>query len=374
MEIEMKQSRHSRTDRIVPAPFTRDEEKWAAVAHRDNRADDVFYYSVRTTGVYCRPSCAARLARRENVRFHATPQDAEAAGFRPCKRCRPNELPLAARRAEAISKACRLIGESDDTPDLGDVAKAVGMSRFHFQRVFKTLTGLTPKAYALAHRTNRVREQLKRSITVTEAIYEAGFNSNGRFYATSDQMLGMTPSVFRQGAPGATIRFAVGQCSLGSVLVAASEKGVCAILFAAEPEALVEDLQSRFPKARLVGDDRGFKTWVAKVVGFVEAPRLGLDLPLDIQGTVFQRRVWKALQQIPIGSTLSYSQVARKLGAPGSARAVAQACATNRLAVAIPCHRVVRNDGGISGYRWGVERKRTLLERESALSRGRPSA
>lgn len=353
--------------------FANEAERWSAVVHRDARADDVFFYSVRTTGVFCRPSCAARLARRENVSFHDSVGDALAAGFRPCKRCRPDERPLPVRRADAIARACRLIEEAEDAPDLDAIASAVGMSRFHFQRVFRATTGLTPKAYAIAHRAQRVRDQLKRNATVTDAIYEAGFNSNGRFYATADQMLGMTPSAFRAGAPDADIRFAVGQSSLGAVLVAASDRGVCAILFGDAPEALVEDLQDRFPKARLLSGDRAFESWVAKVVGFVEAPRLGLDLPLDVQGTVFQRRVWKALQQIPIGSTLSYSEVAAKIGAPGSARAVAQACASNRLAVAIPCHRVVRNDGGLSGYRWGIERKRTLLERE-ARSKDRPVA
>jgi AraC family transcriptional regulator of adaptative response/methylated-DNA-[protein]-cysteine methyltransferase len=352
--------------------FGRDEDKWTAVVHRDVRADNVFYYSVRTTGVYCRPSCAARLARRENVRFHATTQDAEAAGFRPCKRCRPNEPPLAARRAEAIAKACGLIEEAEESPDFDAVAAEAGMSRFHFQRVFRTVTGLTPKAYAQAHRANKVREQLKRSATVTDAIYEAGFNSNGRFYATSDRMLGMKPTEFRKGGSNTQIRFAIGETTLGPVLVAASEKGVCAILFGDKPKTLVEDLQRRFKAARLVGGDREFEKWVAKVVGFVEAPRLGLDLPLDLRGTVFQQRVWKALQEIPIGSTASYSEVAKNVGAPRSARAVAQACAANRLAVAIPCHRVVRNDGGLSGYRWGVERKRTLLERELKATRAQP--
>jgi len=345
--------------------FGRDEDRWAAVVHRDPRANGVFYYSVRTTGVFCRPSCAARLARRENVTFHATIAAAEAAGFRPCKRCRPNEEPIEVRRARAIAKACRLIEESEEAPDFDAVAAEVSMSRFHFQRVFRTITGLTPKNYALAHRASRVRERLKRSPTVTEAIYEAGFNSSGRFYATTDRMLGMRPTDFREGGANTDMRFALGETSLGSVLVAGSDKGVCAILFGEKPDALVDDLQSRFPKARLLGGDRSFEKWVAKVVGFVEAPRLGLDLPLDIRGTVFQRRVWKALQEIPIGSTASYSEVAKKVGAPGSARAVAQACAANRLAVAIPCHRVVRNDGGLSGYRWGVERKRTLLAREA---------
>ena len=371
---KMSESKKAATDRQISAAavalgrFGRDEDRWAAVVHRDVRADNVFYYSVRTTGVYCRPSCAARLARRENVRFHDSTGAAEAAGFRPCKRCRPNERPLAARRAEAIAKACRLIEEAEDTPDMDAVSAAIGMSRFHFQRVFKTITGLTPKAYTLAHRANRVREQLKRSATVTDAIYEAGFNSNGRFYATSDRMLGMKPTDFREGGSNTDMRFAIGETSIGSVLVAATAKGVCAILFGDDPEALAEDLQGRFPRARLVGGDRSFEKWVAKVVGFVEAPRLGLDLPLDIRGTVFQRRVWKALQEIPIGSTASYSEVAKKVGAPHSARAVAQACASNRLAVAIPCHRVVRNDGGLSGYRWGVERKRALLRREGAIT------
>ncbi|MEO8499888.1 MAG: bifunctional DNA-binding transcriptional regulator/O6-methylguanine-DNA methyltransferase Ada [Vicinamibacteria bacterium] len=371
---KMMEPNKANTDRRISTAgsalgrFGREEDCWAAVVHRDARADGVFYYSVRTTGVYCRPSCAARLARRENVRFHASTEDAEAAGFRPCKRCRPNERPLAARRAEAIAQACRLIEEAEDAPDMDTIAAAVGMSRFHFQRVFRTITGLTPKAYAVAHRANRVREQLKRSPTVTDAIYEAGFNSNGRFYATADRMLGMKPTDFREGGSNLVIRFAIGETSLGPVLVAASEKGVCSILFGDDPGALAEDLQTRFPKARLVGGDRSFEKWVAKVVGFVEAPRLGLDLPLDIRGTVFQRRVWKALLEIPIGSTASYAEVAKKVGAPKSARAVAQACASNRLAVAIPCHRVVRNDGDLSGYRWGVERKRTLLSREGATT------
>lgn len=369
METEMKQARKIEVAAPAARRFERDEDRWAAVVHRDARADGVFFYSVRTTGVFCRPSCAARLARRENVRFHLSTSDAVLQGFRPCRRCRPTEPPLAERRGEAIAKACRLIEEAEESPDFDVVAKSVGMSRFHFGRVFRTLTGLTPKAWALAHRASRVREQLTTSATVTDAIYESGFNSNGRFYATSDRMLGMTPTDFRKGGLNTEIRFAIGETTLGSVLVAASEKGVCAILFGEDPRALADDLQSRFPKARLVGGDRSFEKWVAKVVGFVEAPRLGLDLPLDIRGTVFQRRVWKALQEIPIGSTQSYSDVAKKVGAPGSARAVAQACAANRLAVAIPCHRVVRNDGGLSGYRWGVERKKALLKREGVRPR-----
>jgi AraC family transcriptional regulator of adaptative response/methylated-DNA-[protein]-cysteine methyltransferase len=240
------------------------------------------------------------------------------------------------------------------------------MSRFHFHRVFRTVTGLTPRAYAAAHRARRVREELTRSDTVTEAIYGAGFNSNGRFYATATEVLGMTPTHFRAGGSGASIRFAVGQCSLGEILVAATDKGVCAILLGNDPAALVRDLQDRFPNAELIGGDRDFEALVARVVGFVEAPALGLDLPLDVRGTAFQQRVWQALREIPAGSTTSYTELAARIGAPTAVRAVAHACASNAIAVAIPCHRVVRSDGGLSGYRWGVERKRALLAREAA--------
>ena len=347
--------------------FASDVARWAAVTQRDSAADDHFYYAVSTTGVYCRPSCAARLARREHVQFYATRAEAEKAGFRPCKRCRPDEAPRAERQAAAIAKACRLIEQSEDLPGLDELAEAAGMSRFYFHRVFKEITGLTPKAYAAAHRASRVREELTRSSTVTDAIYEAGFQSSGRFYAASSQILGMKPSDFRKGGVGASIRFAVGECSLGSILVAASEKGICAILLGDDAEALTRDLQDRFPKANLIGGDAEFERWVAQVVGFVEAPRVGLDLPLDIRGTAFQRRVWRALSEVPPGSTASYSDIAKRLGAPKSVRAVAQACAANTLAVVIPCHRVVRTDGGLSGYRWGVERKRTLLDREARV-------
>jgi AraC family transcriptional regulator of adaptative response/methylated-DNA-[protein]-cysteine methyltransferase len=345
--------------------FATENEKWDAIVRRDPAADNQFYYSVRSTGVYCRPSCAARLARRENVRFHSNRADAEKAGFRPCKRCRPDEAPQAERQAAAIATACRLIEKAEEMPLLDELATAAGMSRFYFHRVFKSITGLTPKAYAAAHRANRVRNELSRSATVTDAIYEAGFNSNGRFYAASSKLLGMTPTGYRDGGAGTSIRFAIGECSLGSILVAASDRGICTILFGDDPDKLTRDLQDRFPKARLIGADAEFEQWVAKVVGFVEAPRIGLDLPLDVRGTAFQQRVWQALTEIPVGSTASYSEIAEKLGAPRAVRAVAQACGANSLAVAISCHRVVRNDGALSGYRWGVERKRALLDREA---------
>ena len=238
------------------------------------------------------------------------------------------------------------------------------MSRFHFHRVFKSVTGVTPKAYAAQHRAQRVRDELSRSETVTDAIYDAGFNSNGRFYATAAQTLGMTPTTFRARGAGESIRFAVGDCSLGVVLVAATDKGVCAIMLGDDPEALVRDLQDRFGNARLIGADQAFEQWVAKVIGFVEAPALGLDLPLDVRGTAFQQRVWQALREIPAGQTASYTEIAARIGAPQAVRAVAHACASNAIAVAIPCHRVVRQSGALSGYRWGVKRKHALLDRE----------
>jgi AraC family transcriptional regulator, regulatory protein of adaptative response / methylated-DNA-[protein]-cysteine methyltransferase len=346
--------------------YLSDEDRWAAIVARDRAADGAFYYSVKTTGVYCRPSCAARAPRRENVDFHSTCKAAEAAGFRPCKRCRPQEPTLTARRASAMETACRSIENTDDVPDFDALAEAAGMSRFHFQRVFKSVTGVTPRAYFAEHRARRVRDGLRRSNTVTEAIYGAGFNSNGRFYATSSQVLGMTPTKFRSGGEGTSIRFAVGQSSLGAILVGATEKGVCSILLGDDPNQLLHDLENRFPKAQLMPGAKDFEQWVAKVVGLVENPAQGLDLPLDVRGTAFQQKVWQVLRDIPAGSTASYSDIAGRIGAPRSVRAVARACALNSLAVVIPCHRVVRTDGALSGYRWGVDRKRRLLEREAA--------
>ena len=344
--------------------ITTNDPRWTSVVRRDAASDGKFYYSVKTTGVYCRPSCAARLARPENVQFHLTCEDAERSGFRPCKRCKPNQPGLAEQNAAKIAKVCRLIENSEAIPSLATLAAHVGMSVYHFHRTFKSATGLTPNQYAAAQRGNRVRASLERSASVTDAIYDAGFQSSGRFYENSNEVLGMTPSQFRSGGARTDIFFAIGQCSLGSILVAQSEKGVCAILIGDDPATLARDLQDRFPKANLIGNVPGYEDLVAKVVGLIEKPAAGLDLPLDIRGTAFQQRVWKALRQIPPGSKSTYSQIAAKIGMPKAVRAVAQACGANALAVAIPCHRVIRNDGSLSGYRWGVERKRALLERE----------
>ncbi|MBK8175310.1 MAG: bifunctional DNA-binding transcriptional regulator/O6-methylguanine-DNA methyltransferase Ada [Rhodospirillales bacterium] len=342
------------------------DPRWAAVVSRDPSADGTFCYSVSTTGVYCRPSCAARRANPRNVRFHACPADAEAAGFRPCKRCTPDQPPLAARWAAVVANACRAIENAEEPVTLSGLADAAGLSPWHFHRVFKAMTGLTPRGYARAHRSRSVRNQLTGSNTVTEAIYQSGFGSNSRFYETSEAVLGMTPGAFRLGGDGEEIRFAVGDCSLGVVLVAGTAKGICAIFLGDDPDALLRDLRRRFSRARILAGDGDFQALVAAVIALVEAPGTGLSLPLDVRGTVFQQRVWETLRTIPCGSTASYTEIAQRLGTPKSARAVAQACAANPVAVAIPCHRVVRSDESLAGYRWGVERKCALLERESA--------
>jgi AraC family transcriptional regulator of adaptative response/methylated-DNA-[protein]-cysteine methyltransferase len=356
-----------RKKRIDSGAPTESDARWAAVVARDSRKDGAFVYSVKTTGVYCRPSCGSRQANPRNVRFHRTTADAARAGFRPCKRCKPDQPPLAQLHAAKVADICRMIDAAEAAPSLAALARRAGLSPYHFHRVFKALTGVTPHAYASARRTTRVRDELQKgSKSVTDAIYDAGFNSGGRFYETSDQILGMTPTDYRAGGAGTEIRFAVGECSLGSILVAQSAKGICAILLGDDPDALARDLQDRFSRATLVGGDAAFEQTVARVIGFVEAPALGLDLPLDVRGTAFQRRVWQALRQVPAGATASYAEIAGRIGAPKGARAVAQACGANLLAVAIPCHRVVRSDGALSGYRWGVERKRSLLDREGA--------
>ena len=347
-------------------PEMADDPRWARIVARDKTADGCFWYSVATTGIYCRPSCPSRTANPRNVQLHDTLAAAKATGFRPCKRCNPDGISIDGENAAIIAQACRLIEESEEEPSLNDLAEAVGRSPSYFHRMFKAISGLTPKDYAVAHRAAKVRQGLDSGNSVTEAMYDAGFNSSGRFYEKSTGLLGMTPTQYRAGGANEEIRFAVGETSLGAILVASSKKGVASILLGTDPDTLVRNLQDRFPKARLIGADGDYEALVARVVGFVEAPNLGLDLPLDVRGTAFQQRVWQALQEIPVGQTVSYAEVARRIGSPKAVRGVAGACAANNLAVAIPCHRVVRNDGSLSGYAWGVERKRVLLDRESA--------
>jgi AraC family transcriptional regulator of adaptative response/methylated-DNA-[protein]-cysteine methyltransferase len=339
-----------------------DDPRWAAVVARDPRADGQFVYAVKTTGVYCRPSSLARLPKPQNIEFFDSAELAEAAGYRPSKRASKDQNDV--QRAAIIAAACRQIEASATLPTLNSLATSAGLSPFHFHRVFKAVTGLTPNGYAMAHRSRKVRARLADGGSVTDALYDAGFNSNSRFYESADQLLGMKPTDYRAAGQNNDIRFAVGQCSLGAILVAQSERGICAILLGDDPHQLACDLQDQFRKANLIGADRDFEQLIASVVGFVEAPATGLNLPLDIRGTAFQERVWQALREIPAGSTASYAEIAQRIGAPTSMRAVAQACGANRLAVAIPCHRVVRSDGNLSGYRWGVERKRQLLARE----------
>jgi AraC family transcriptional regulator of adaptative response/methylated-DNA-[protein]-cysteine methyltransferase len=319
---------------------------------------------VLTTGVYCKPSCAARRPRRENVSFHRDTAAAERAGFRPCRRCKPNQPPATERNQALVERICRLIEQAEESPSLTTLAEAAEMSPFTLQRTFKAVVGVTPKAYASAQRAKRLRDGLRRGDTVTSALHEAGFGSSSRLYAQTDKLLGMRPRDFRAGGSETEIRFAAGECTLGSIVVAASNKGICAILLGDDVERLIEHLQQQFPAAQLSGGDAQFENWVAQTVGFVDDPRIGLGLPLDIRGTAFQQRVWQALCDIPAGSTASYAAVAARIGQPSAARAVARACASNPIAVAIPCHRVVRQDGGLSGYRWGVERKRALLAKE----------
>jgi len=344
--------------------FLSDDDRWKALVEREPRAAGEFVYGVFTTGVYCRPACASRLPNRQNVRFFESGKEAERAGFRPCRRCRPDALEQPHTRA--VLKACERIDEDELLPSLKELAQGAGLSPFHFQRLFKKTIGVTPKQYAMERRASRLREHLRKGSSITGAMYEAGFASSSRFYEKATATLGMKPSAYKNGAQDVQIRFAVVPCFLGFVLVAATPQGICAIDFGDTAKALEENLRRRFPKAVFQETDPVFTAMVPKVLALLEEPHRGRpDLPLDVQGTAFQRRVWMALQAIPPGDTVSYSDIAFRLGKPKAARAIARACAANPLAVAIPCHRVVRRNGHLGGYRWGLERKRALLERES---------
>jgi AraC family transcriptional regulator, regulatory protein of adaptative response / methylated-DNA-[protein]-cysteine methyltransferase len=342
--------------------------RWSAVVARDGQADGIFVYAVVTTGVYCRPSCPARRPRPENVRFYATAQAAEAAGFRRCTRCKPDDETFSTRQIRVVSRACRLIERSDRVPTLPELARVFCFSPFHFQRLFKAATGVSPKAYAMALRQQRLRRSVTTARNVTTAIFDAGYASSSGYYGNGQWTLGMTASAFRRGGKMTTLRYAIGMSSLGQVLVAASDKGVAAILLGDSEQTLIDNLRARFPKSDLQPGGRTFKANVKAVVALIENPRASFDLPLDIQGTAFQHRVWLALRDIPAGSTATYTDIAERIRKPKAARAVAAACAANPLAIAVPCHRVVGSNGYLSGYRWGVDRKRALLDREQHVS------
>lgn len=355
--------------RLRLAQQTESDPRWAALQRRDPSFDGQFVYAVATTGVYCRPSCRARRARPENVAFFASPAEAEQRGFRACQRCRPNQPSRQATQAAQVAALCQLIASHDPPPTLAELAAHIGQSRFHTQRLFKAVTGISPKAYASAQRAERLRAGLARQDRVTTALYDAGFGSSSRLYEQATALLGMQPGEFRDGGRAQAIAFAVAPCALGQVLVAATARGLCAVTLGDDRAQLESDLRQRFPQARLQPGDANFAALLAAVVRHIDDPaqRAASTLPIDIQGTAFQQRVWQALRQIPAGQTRSYRQIAEALGQPQASRAVARACADNPLAVLIPCHRIVRSDGNLSGYRWGIERKQALLSGESAV-------
>jgi AraC family transcriptional regulator of adaptative response/methylated-DNA-[protein]-cysteine methyltransferase len=360
------------TERVASPPNTAPleaaqlvEQRWQAVVRRDAQADGEFVYAVRTTGVYCRPSCPSRAAKRQNVEFFESPGLAAAAGYRACKRCRPDAPSQQQQRNALVRQACEAIEHSASAPTLAQLAQQAGMSPYHFHRIFKATTGLTPKDFHLAVLAKRVAAALQSAPSVTAALYDAGFNSAGRFYEAAPALLGMSPGIYRKGGAGEHIRYAVEPCTLDWVIVAATRKGICAIEFGESEAMLAERVRARFPQAQFEAADAEFTRWVARVLSYIEQPRGVLELPLDVQGTVFQRRVWQALQAIPAGETVSYAEIAERIGQPRAWRAVAHAIAGNPVAVAIPCHRAVRADGSLAGYRWGIARKAELLRRES---------
>lgn len=344
-----------------------DDERYAAMARRNPDYEGAFFTCVKSTGIVCRPGCTAKTPLRENVLFVDSLEEALAKGFRPCKRCRPDLAPRAEREADLIARACRAIEAAEEEAPLADLAADAGLSPHHFHRLFKRVVGITPKAYAAAKRHARVKDRLGDGSGVTEAIYAAGYNSSGRFYEDAPEVLGMTPTAYRKGGAGQVIRYGFGPSSLGEVLVAATDRGVCAIFLSDDREVMVGDLARRFPKAALAPLEGPDAAWIAEAVQAVDNPKDSGDspLPLDIQGTAFQRRVWEALRRIPAGQTRTYGQLAADIGAPKAARAVGAACGANPVSVVVPCHRAVASTGDLTGYHWGIERKKSLLKKES---------
>ncbi|WP_227136611.1 bifunctional DNA-binding transcriptional regulator/O6-methylguanine-DNA methyltransferase Ada [Kosakonia radicincitans] len=341
-----------------------DEQRWQAVLARNPQADGQFVFAVLTTGIFCRPSCRARHALRQNVRFFSDADSAVAAGFRPCKRCQPDKAHPQQQRLDKVATACRLL-EQDMPVTLDQLATEVGISPYHLHRLFKSVTGMTPKAWQQAFRARRLRNTLAESDTVTDAVLAAGFPDSSSYYRQADAALGMTARQFRRGGDDADIRYALSDCSLGRCLVAESERGICAILLADSDEQLLAELHTIFPHARNVQGDEAMLERVAQVIRRLDRADAPFTLPLDLRGTAFQLQVWQALRELPAGTTISYQRLAQQIGKPGAVRAVASACAANKLAIVIPCHRVVRGDGALSGYRWGIARKAQLLQREA---------
>ncbi|WP_108125605.1 bifunctional DNA-binding transcriptional regulator/O6-methylguanine-DNA methyltransferase Ada [Saccharospirillum mangrovi] len=344
-----------------------DEARWAALVERRFDTLEPFYYAVVTTGVVCRPDCSSRRPLRENVRFFDALADAEAAGYRPCKRCRPDAHSPLEQQRQAMIAVCRRLETEDPTPTLADLAADLNLSQWHFQRQFRKVLGVTPHQYATEFRAGRLKNALKSAASVTAASYEAGYGSSSRLFEAAQSRLAMSPSEFRRGAPGQRLHYGLAPCHLGWVGLVASERGICGLELADDAEAVLARLRSTFAKAELIAAGDAFDELLAQVVAFLAAPQTEWSLPLDIQGTAFQCQVWQALRTVPVGQTLSYSELATRLGRPEASRAVAGACAANKLAVVVPCHRITRADGDISGYRWGVQRKRRLLDQEAEL-------
>jgi AraC family transcriptional regulator of adaptative response/methylated-DNA-[protein]-cysteine methyltransferase len=341
---------------------------WHAVQARDARADGTFVYAVQSTGIYCRPSCPSRRPRPSSVTYFPAPADAERAGFRACRRCRPTEPPASDARAERVRRACAVIaGRGGERLTLDALAARVGGNPQHLQRTFVEILGISPREYADVWRVARLKAALRREPRITDAVYDAGFGSSSRVYERAAGVLGMTPGAYRRGGEGAAVRYATAPCALGRVLVAATDRGVCAVKLGAGDAALVADLTKEFPSASVAPADSSLSRWLGVVVDYLETLGRGkasLDLPLDVRATAFQWKVWRALRRIPPGRTASYAEVARRIGRPSASRAVARACATNPVSLVIPCHRVVATGGGLGGYRWGVARKKALLEAE----------
>jgi AraC family transcriptional regulator, regulatory protein of adaptative response / methylated-DNA-[protein]-cysteine methyltransferase len=340
--------------------------RWNILRERRQQTEQPFYYGVITTGIYCRPNCSSRLPRRENVRFFDTVDEASQAGFRPCKRCRPNLPEQTDSTQAAVLQACVIMDNAEEIPTLAELAGAVGLSPFYFQRQFKSIVGVTPKQYAMEKRKQRIQANLQAGEPVTTALYDAGYSSSAPFYNQARQALGMTPSTYKNGGNGARIHYAIHETRLGWLLVAVTAAGVCAIEFGESQAQLEASLHTRFPQAEIIPGGSVFDGWVQRILAFLDRPSQDLELPVDVRGTAFQHQVWQALRQIPLGETISYTELARRVGRPKAVRAVARACAVNQVAVVIPCHRVVGASGSLTGYRWGIERKRWLIEREKA--------